>query len=147
VNNEIEALIPHKGSMCLLDNVISVSAENIVCQTRSHQRNDNPLLANDILAPVVLVEYAAQAAALHQPWLAREQGGDQTADKGYLAALRNVKYGSQANIAALQDTLTVTAEKLMHSADGLIYQFQVSAAEELLASGRFVIATGVESAS
>jgi predicted hotdog family 3-hydroxylacyl-ACP dehydratase len=132
--------------MCLLDSVVSVSLNEIACATLSHRRSDNPLLNDGCLAVINLVEYAAQAAALHQPWLAQEQGIHRPASSGYLAAIRNVKYGRVTDLSQLKGELTVYAKKLMESADGLIYQFEVSVAEEQLAVGRFVIVTGVADA-
>lgn len=143
VNKVIEALIPHKGTMCLLDDVLTVDAADITCQTKSHLSPNNPLLVDGSLSPVVVIEYAAQAAALHQPWLAKAAGRQESASGGYLAAVRNVKYGSFVDLAKLQTDLIVKAEKLMQSPDGLIYSFEVSANKELVANGRFVIATGV----
>jgi predicted hotdog family 3-hydroxylacyl-ACP dehydratase len=61
----IEARIPHQGRMCLLDEVIAWSAQNIRCSTGTHRALDNPLRSHDRLGIACGIEYAAQAMALH----------------------------------------------------------------------------------
>jgi predicted hotdog family 3-hydroxylacyl-ACP dehydratase len=80
---DIASLIPHAGSMCLLDSVVSWSVEAIACRATSHLRPDNPLRRRGRLAAVCGIEYALQAAALHG---ALRGGGPQP--PGYLASLR-----------------------------------------------------------
>ena len=63
--DDIATLIPHSGSMCLLDGVLSWDENTILCRTASHRLPDNPLRSNGRLAGVCGVEYAAQAMALH----------------------------------------------------------------------------------
>ena len=75
-------LIPHKGTMCLLDEAVGWSDAKITCRARSHLSPDNPLRRNGGLAGLCGIEYGLQAAALHGAIVA---GGPQPA--GYLAAL------------------------------------------------------------
>ena len=42
----IEQHIPHKGRMCLLDEVLSWDATRIRCRSSSHRARDNPLRAH-----------------------------------------------------------------------------------------------------
>jgi predicted hotdog family 3-hydroxylacyl-ACP dehydratase len=113
-------LIPHQGTMCLLDEVRAWSAAGISCRTLSHLSPDNPLRRNGHLNGVCGIEYGLQAAALHGALLA---GGRLPA--GYLAALRTVAFAA----ARLDDpsfgTLEVTAQLELHGASGLIYGFQL----------------------
>ena len=61
----VDELIPHAGSMCLLDTVERWDQDEIVCRASSHDDPDNPLSEDGRLAAVALVEYGAQAAAVH----------------------------------------------------------------------------------
>ncbi|HEB28993.1 MAG TPA: hypothetical protein ENI05_14775 [Porticoccus sp.] len=61
----IAALIPHSGAMCLLDAVQSWDQQSIVCTVQSRRSENNPLLEQGQLSAVALVEYGAQAAAVH----------------------------------------------------------------------------------
>jgi predicted hotdog family 3-hydroxylacyl-ACP dehydratase len=61
----IEALIPHQGRMCLLDEVIDWDARHIRCRTATHRALDNPLRSHGRLGTACGIEYAAQTMALH----------------------------------------------------------------------------------
>ena len=62
---EIVDLIPHGESMCMLDEVVSWDSEHIHCRSTDFARASNPLFEKDQLHSVMLIEYAAQAAAVH----------------------------------------------------------------------------------
>lgn len=66
----IESLIPHSGTMVLLDSVVDHDENSILCSTMSHRRADNPLLQEDRLPSIAGAEYGAQAAAVHGALLA-----------------------------------------------------------------------------
>jgi predicted hotdog family 3-hydroxylacyl-ACP dehydratase len=63
--NRIRELIPHAGTMCLLERVVGCDQTSIRCETRSHQNDNNPLRYKGRLSSVCGIEYAAQAMALH----------------------------------------------------------------------------------
>jgi predicted hotdog family 3-hydroxylacyl-ACP dehydratase len=63
--NEIRALLPHAGAMCLLDSVLAWDMNSISCSSLSHCLPNNPLRAATGLASANGIEYAAQAMALH----------------------------------------------------------------------------------
>ena len=65
-------LIPHAGSMCLLEQVVSWDQQGVVCSTQSHKSLANPLRSSDQLSAVHAVEYGAQAVAVHGGLLAHE---------------------------------------------------------------------------
>lgn len=65
VRGELAALLPHRGRMCLIDEVVSWDAARICCRTRSHRDADNPLRSAEGLGAACAIEYAAQAMALH----------------------------------------------------------------------------------
>src|SRR5690242_21453201 len=81
-------LIPHAGTMCLLDAVLEHDATRIHAVSTTHTHPGNPLRAEGRLHAVVLCEYGAQAMAVHGALLARERGG--RAQPGYLVSLREV---------------------------------------------------------
>lgn len=63
--HRIRELIPHAGSMCLLQHVIEHDDTSIRCETRSHLDAYNPLRYKGRLSSLCAIEYAAQAMALH----------------------------------------------------------------------------------
>lgn len=61
----IERHIPHRGTMCLLDEVIDWSGERILCRSATHRDPHNPLRAHGRLGIACGIEYAAQTMAVH----------------------------------------------------------------------------------
>jgi predicted hotdog family 3-hydroxylacyl-ACP dehydratase len=133
---EIRTLIPHAGSMCLLDKVINWDDESIVCFTNTHRDPANPLRRDGRLPALHALEYGAQAAAVHGGLRARGAGA--TAPPCYLAALRD----AHLHVARLDDLaspLEVRAQRLFGEAGNTIYQCDVSASDVRVADARVTI--------
>jgi predicted hotdog family 3-hydroxylacyl-ACP dehydratase len=133
---EIRTLIPHSGSMCLLDGVTEWDDRSIVCISNTHRQPANPLRREGQLSAVHAFEYAAQAAAVHGGLRARSVGV--TAPPGYLAALRDARL----HVMRLDDValpLQVCAHRLFGEEANTVYQCQVLASDALLAEGRITI--------
>jgi predicted hotdog family 3-hydroxylacyl-ACP dehydratase len=128
--------IPHSGSMCLLDRLESWDASRIHCTTSTHTLADNPLrTASGLMAPN-LIEYAAQAMALHGGLLAAE--GD-APSAGFLASARNVRM-AVARFDDVPGALQVHAMRLSGDANQVLYEFAVrDDAGHALAEGRAVV--------
>lgn len=140
---ELASLIPHQGSMCLLDAVSDWDETLIRCSTGSHRLADNPLRRDGRLGGVHALEYGAQAMAVHGALLARRQG--RRLGVGFLAAGRDVQLLAE-RLDTIAEPLTVEAERLHGEGDNLIYSFRVSAGERLLASGRVTVMSAEETA-
>src|SRR2546423_4419564 len=133
---EIRTLIPHAGTMCLLDNVIDWDDESIVCITNTHRDEANPLRRDGRLSAINALEYGAQAAAIHGGLRARAAGT--TAPACYLAALRN----AHVHVDRLDDLaspLEVRAKRLFGDSGNTIYQCAISASGTPVAEGRVTI--------
>lgn len=129
-------LIPHVGSMCLLDEVVDWDTTHLHARSASHRRADNPLRAGDVLHAVNLCEYAAQAMAIHGALRARAEGG--IARPGVLVALRDVALEIE-RIDDLAGRLQVHVESLLATAASLQYAFRVEHRGQILASGRAAV--------
>lgn len=129
-------LIPHRGAMCLLDEVVDWDATRIHARTLSHRDAANPLRSDGRLRSVHLCEYGAQAMALHGGLLAQRDGA--VAAPGLLVSLRAVKL-ERARIDDLPDALDVRAEQLLAAAGGWQYAFEISCGDLALASGRAAV--------
>lgn len=128
----IVAHIPHRGTMCLLDRVTGWDAAAIVCESDSHRRPGHPLAHAGRLGPAALIEYAAQAMAVHGALLA----GDAPAPAaGYLTSARDVRW-SRPRLDDLDAPLTIRAERLSGTPATVLYRFEICAAGERLAEGR-----------
>jgi len=135
---QILELIPHAGAMCLLDAVLVWDASHIQCRSRSHRDARHPLRRDNRIAPVHLIEYGAQAVAVHGALSAHDRD-DSALENGLLAAVRDVTFGTVDNLADIQAPLDIRADCELASASGLIYRFTVAAEQIRLASGRLTI--------
>lgn len=134
--SEIRTLIPHSGTMCLLDGVVSWDDDSILCLTNTHRDPDNPLRRNGRLSAVNALEYGAQAAAIHGGLRARAAGT--TAPACYLAALRDARVHRE-RFDDLTAPLEVRAKRVFGDAGNTIYQCAISAGDIRVADGRVTI--------
>ena len=132
----IAALIPHQGTMCLLDRIVEWDTDRVVLATSTHRAPDNPLRLDGRLRAVHLCEYGAQAMAVHGGLCAQAEG--KAARPGFLVSLRDVTLQTDF-IDQLGDELLVSARRLLESAGSWQYAFDVTHAGETIASGRAAI--------
>ncbi len=131
----IAKVIPHTGSMCLLDGVLECDAQRIRCISSSHRDTANPMRSGDALLALCGIEYAAQAMAVHGAWDAKF---DSKPRAGYLAALRDVSCDTM-RLDTLSDDLIIDAEKVMGDEARVIYQFSIHAGTNKIMSGRATV--------
>jgi len=134
-------LIPHRGTMCLLDAVVDWDDERIHLVTASHRRADNPLRNDGLLRAVHLCEYGAQAMAVHGGLLAQREGA--VAAPGLLVSLRGVKL-HVARADDLPGDLDVRAEKLLGAGGSWQYAFRIEHDGVVLAEGRAAVVAAAE---
>jgi predicted hotdog family 3-hydroxylacyl-ACP dehydratase len=128
-------MIPHAGSMCLLDGVLSWDAGRIRCLSRTHRDSGNPLRVGGRLPALCGIEYAAQAMAVHGA-LAGNLGNRPRL--GYLASLREVSC-RRARLDDLEGDLIVEAERLMGEESRVIYSFEVGVGDVEVLRGRAAV--------
>ncbi len=132
---DIASLIPHSGSMCLLNRVVDYDATQIHCRAGSHRDSANPLAVAGRLDTICGVEYAAQAMALHGA-LTGPVAGRPT--MGYLASLRDV-HCEDDRLDLLEADLDVTATRLYGETGRVIYDFAVHCQGRKLLTGRAAV--------
>jgi len=132
----LAALVPHAGSMCLLDEVTSWDETRVSCRSASHRRPDNPLRRDGFLPSLYLLEYAAQATAVHGGLLAGPDGSP--APAMVLAAARDFDL-HVSRLDDVQADLHIDAERLLSLGNSVLYRFHVCADRQLLAEGRLTI--------
>lgn len=131
--DQIRALIPHAGDMSLLDAVLHWDDDSIHCRAVSHRDPRHPLRADAQLSAIHLIEYGAQAMALHGGLLAQAHG--ERAKPGVLVGVREVNL-HVARIDDVADDLDVRATRRVGGDRGWLYDFEVHAAGRSLARGR-----------
>jgi predicted hotdog family 3-hydroxylacyl-ACP dehydratase len=117
--NKIEQLVPHSGTMCLIDRVDYWDEQTIRCASTSHQDPDNPLRLDGKLSSIHLLEYGAQAMAIHGGLLA------EASTPGVLAAVRDVSIIID-EIDHITDEIIISATVEIITETGAGYQFVIS---------------------
>lgn len=137
---KIAKVIPHAGSMCLLDSVLYCDAQHIRCSSSTHRSIDNPMRSGNELSALCGIEYAAQAMAAHGVF-----GGQINAKPraGYLVSLRDVTCTTM-RLDDLLDDLIIDAEKLMGNDAHVTYRFTLLAGENEIMSGRATVVLDAE---
>lgn len=136
----IEALVPHRGAMCLLDRMVAWDPARIECVATNHRDSSHPLRTRTGLMASAAIEYAAQAAALHGGLVAQASGA--SALPGYLASARDVRLSAwrlDDLPAAAVDELQVVAERQAGDAARLLYAFSVAHDGLEIAAGRLAV--------
>jgi predicted hotdog family 3-hydroxylacyl-ACP dehydratase len=132
----IERHIPHRGTMCLLDEVMEWNATHIRCRTDTHRWVENPLRSHGRLGVACGIEYAAQTMAVHGALTAAAATAPPAA--GLLASLRDVHMFTE-RLDTLEAELFCEATQLAGDGGGAMYSFLISAARSPVISGRATV--------
>ena len=134
----VAARIPHSGPMCLLQRMLSWSADEIVCEAVNQAEPGHPLRLAGTLPAACALEYASQAMALHGALCAATAGPR----PGFLAGARALRL----HVSRLDDApgpLRVHAQRLAGDAAQAMYAFAVhDAHRRLLVDGRATVVFG-----
>lgn len=136
--NEIRKRIPHAGDMCLIESVTQWDQDSITCLSGTHTDTSNPLRNKNKLPVSALIEYGAQAMAIHGSLL--NENFDE-AQGGYLAALKNIHF-SDVSLSNIREEIIIFANKIYSDGKNMIYDFSVSDSENELVSGRATVFGG-----
>ena len=133
---QIAGLIPHSGTMCLLERLERWDAQHIVCAADSHRDPQHPLRSRSGLLAPCAIKYAAQAMALHGALVGLEAGT--AASPGYLASARGVQL-HRLRLDDLPGELHIEATRQAGDARQILYAFTVSHAGQPIAEGRAAV--------
>jgi predicted hotdog family 3-hydroxylacyl-ACP dehydratase len=131
----IEGMIPHAGSMCLLERVVQWDQESIECRTRSQLETDNPLRVDGGVPIEAGIEYAAQAMAVHG---GLGDTGSGEPRRGFVAVVNRVAW----NAEWLDDQpgeLSIHAGALQGDDDGRQYTFRIDRGDRTLIDGTALV--------
>jgi predicted hotdog family 3-hydroxylacyl-ACP dehydratase len=134
--DDIRTLVPHAGSMCLLERIVGWNERGMTVATSTHSSPANPLRSHGRLRAIHLCEFGAQAMAVHGGLFARSRG--ETPMQGLLVSLRDVVLTS-SSIEALDGELTIEVERLQGGTLGIQYTFRVSHRNVELVRGRAAV--------
>lgn len=134
----IAELLPHAGTMVLLDRVVEWDSQHVRCTATSHLARANPLRCADRLSALCGVEYAAQAIAAHGA-LVNSTSHARTA-RGFLAAIRGLKISTD-RLDTAGGVITVSARTMLVDGNRAIYAFAIDDERCRLLEGRATVAT------
>lgn len=136
VDHRIAELIPHAGTMCLLERIVHWDDSSVTVATTTHRNPDHPLATPSGLRAIHLCEYGAQAMAVHGGLSAQARG--ERARPGLLVSLRDVALHCDL-VHGLAGELIVEATRLHDSGAAWQYAFRVLHGGSLLAQGRATV--------
>ncbi len=131
--DELASLLPHAGTMRLLDRVDSWDDSTIRCRAVSHQDPANPLRRGVTLNVVAGLEYAAQAMGVHAGLLDGRPSADGSI--GYVGGLRDVIFRVD-RLDECPGELTIDATRLFADQRSFMYRFTVSCHGQEVLAGR-----------
>ena len=117
--SEFEHLVPHAGSMLLIDEVLTWNREQITTRCLSHQNPAHPLRLNGQLSALHLIEYGAQTMAVHCGLLTGR------AHPGFLAAVRAAHFYVD-DLDLVKDALIIQATAELQLEKGAVYHMLIS---------------------
>lgn len=122
---DIEALIPHRDRMKLLDEVMEITSDEAVTRTTITSRW--PLVRDNCADPVVFIEIVAQTAAVQVSARTRQNAADR---RGWMVGVRKSDFFTDA--VPIGTALT-TRVRCLQSIDNYdVLEGEVSSGNELL---------------
>jgi predicted hotdog family 3-hydroxylacyl-ACP dehydratase len=135
-HREIAAMIPHSGSMCLLDAVLAWDAISLRCLSRCHHLRGNPMRrADGTLGAACGIEFAAQAMAVHGHLVSGDTG---QAVRGALASVRDIHLRT-GTLDEIEGDLTIDVYRVMGDGRGATYRFVIASSDVEVLSGRATV--------
>lgn len=131
---ELIRMIPHGESMCMIGEVLFWDSETICCRSDRKAAAANPLIEGHEMHSVLLIEYGAQAAAIHAALL---QGGSAGGRAAYLGAVRGTEFIREFLVP--EEPVEIKAHCQLSSTDGAIYDFEALQQGTLVMRGRLIL--------
>lgn len=138
-HHAIAALIPHGPSMCLLHRITAwdeqtIYGESVFDETLFSPDAPHPLADQNGLSSWCLIEYGAQAAAVHAGLL---HSGLGAARPAYIGAVKSVSITQPYVIP--RTPIKIVATCLMNSANGAIYEISATQSAKVILHGRSIL--------
>jgi predicted hotdog family 3-hydroxylacyl-ACP dehydratase len=87
---QAEDLLPHRGRMKLVDEIITVSSEMAV--TRARVTDQWPFFDGQTVNSLVLIELVAQTAGISNSWGGKKKHGENFVTKGWLVGIKESRF-------------------------------------------------------
>jgi predicted hotdog family 3-hydroxylacyl-ACP dehydratase len=118
---DIEALIPHRDRMKLIDSVLDLNDEESVTSALVSDRW--PLHRDAFVDPIVLIEVVAQTAAVH---ICGRRKSDKTVDRrGWMVGIKNADFF--CDLIPVNTLLTTTVKNMYQMENYSVLEGEVKA--------------------
>ncbi len=87
---QAEDLLPHRGRMKLVDEIITVNSEMAV--TRTRVTDQWPFFDGQVVNSLVLIELVAQTAGISNSWGGKKKHGENFVTKGWLVGIKESRF-------------------------------------------------------
>jgi len=105
VNLTAETLLPHRGRMLLVGEILSLDEEQATTLSIAHR--NWPLFKDGVINPLILVELVAQTAGVHNGLRRLNTRGEGSETRGWLVGVKKAVF--YVNAIALGEPVTTTA--------------------------------------
>lgn len=122
----IEDLVPHRGRMKLVDDVVEIN--DILAKTSSRVTERWPLDETNAAAPVVLIELIAQTAGVLEGWKSKQGGGPERG--GWLVGIKKCDFF--VDRIPVRTRLTTTVRRLYALEEYAVFAGEVTSESALL---------------
>jgi predicted hotdog family 3-hydroxylacyl-ACP dehydratase len=131
--DDIAKLIPHGRNMSLVESIDSWDNNSIRCSAKKLFSAENPLCENGSLDNLTLIEYAAQAVAVH---LSLSCQAISRPRPGYVGAVKDVFIEMPVRETS---GILICANCLLKNSQGAVYTFNVTQEGNDLISGKIYL--------
>ena len=131
--DDIAKLIPHGKNMSLLEKVAAWDDNSIRCCAVNFLSTSNPLIEGGLLDNIILIEYAAQAVAVHLSLLSGSFGTPRTA---YIGAVKDIVLMQQIQPHI---EIEISAFGLLKNGNGCVYEFNATQNTTSVISGKLYL--------
>ena len=125
----VEHVLPHTGPSLIVREVLECSEESCLCRIRFPE--DSGLIVDGEVATHLLVEPAAQAAAIHLAILATEDGAELASYEGFLTSAKDVQVTRPTIPAATDLQLRVKPRGKFRKPKGGLFKCRFEAERKL----------------
>ncbi|MFC1856841.1 hypothetical protein ACFL9U_02305 [Thermodesulfobacteriota bacterium] len=87
---QVEDLLPHRGRLKLIDEILELDEEKAV--TQSTVTDQWPLFDGNVVNSLVLIELVAQTAGISNTWDGVKRHGDSFKTKGWLVGIKQSRF-------------------------------------------------------
>ncbi|MEI6354374.1 MAG: hypothetical protein WCO47_06570 [Methylococcus sp.] len=133
---EIADYLPHQGPMILVDHIIKADEHSLVGMINNHQDPSHPLRIRGYLPAISAIEMAAQCSAIHGAL--RASPAFSGPRRGVLALIKNISW-TRPRLDDIEKPLEIDLLRLHHDPHQALYQFKLSADDDLLVSGQLAV--------